>query len=60
MPGGPAPVRGVLPDLMNRVLSGRIRPGTVFDPDLPLAQVAEGYKVTDGRRAIKVPLRVDG
>ena len=53
-------MRGVLPDLMNRVLSGRIRPGTVFDPDLPLAQVAEGYKVTDGRRAIKMLLRVDG
>ena len=29
--GGPAPVRRFLPDLMERVLSGRIDPGRVFD-----------------------------
>ena len=59
MLGGPAPVRRFLPDLMDRVLSGRIKPGKVFDMDIPLAQVAEGYKAMDERRAVKVLLRVD-
>jgi threonine dehydrogenase-like Zn-dependent dehydrogenase len=57
MLGGPAPVRRFLPDLMDRVLSGRIQPGKVFDMDIPIAQVAEGYKAMDERRAIKVLLR---
>ncbi|MET7477528.1 zinc-dependent alcohol dehydrogenase family protein [Streptomyces sp. NPDC005648] len=51
--GGPAPVRGYLPDLIDRVLSGRITPGKVFDLTLPLDQIAEGYKAMDERRAIK-------
>ncbi|MBI1417954.1 MAG: zinc-binding dehydrogenase [Limimaricola sp.] len=60
MLGGPAPVRRFLPDLMNRVLEGRIAPGKVFDQVLPIAEVAEGYKAMDERRAIKTMLRVDG
>lgn len=56
MLGGPAPVRRFLPDLMQRVLDGRIRPGKVFDLALPLAEAAEGYKAMDERRAIKVML----
>ena len=59
MLGGPAPVRRFLPDLMNRVLEGSIHPGKVFDLVLPIAQVAEGYKAMDERRAIKTMLRVD-
>ncbi|GLP67368.1 IMP dehydrogenase [Streptomyces sp. TUS-ST3] len=55
--GGPAPVRAYLPDLIDRVLSGRINPGKVFDLTLPLAEVAEGYKAMDERRAIKTLLR---
>ncbi|GGW55244.1 IMP dehydrogenase [Streptomyces lucensis JCM 4490] len=55
--GGPAPVRRYLPDLIDRVLSGRIDPGRVFDLTLPLDQVAEGYKAMDERRAIKALLR---
>ncbi|MFD7752013.1 zinc-dependent alcohol dehydrogenase family protein [Streptomyces sp. NPDC059757] len=55
--GGPAPVRAFLPDLIDRVLSGRIDPGKVFDLVLPLAQVAEGYRAMDERRAIKTLLR---
>ncbi|MER6142393.1 zinc-dependent alcohol dehydrogenase family protein [Streptomyces sparsogenes] len=55
--GGPAPVRRFLPDLIDRVLSGRIDPGKVFDLTLPLEQVAEGYKAMDERRAIKAFLR---
>jgi len=59
MLGGPAPVRRFLPDLMDRVLKGAIQPGKVFDRVLPIAQVAEGYKAMDERRAIKTMLRVD-
>ncbi|EKX68609.1 IMP dehydrogenase [Streptomyces ipomoeae] len=55
--GGPAPVRGYLPDLIERVLTGRINPGKVFDLTLPLEQVAEGYKAMDERRAIKTLLK---
>jgi threonine dehydrogenase-like Zn-dependent dehydrogenase len=55
--GGPAPVRHYLPDLIDRVLSGRINPGKVFDLTLPLEQVAEGYKAMDERRAIKALLK---
>ncbi|MFF0090256.1 zinc-dependent alcohol dehydrogenase family protein [Streptomyces canus] len=55
--GGPAPVRRYLPDLIDRVLTGRINPGKVFDLTLPLDQVAEGYKAMDERRAIKTLLK---
>jgi threonine dehydrogenase-like Zn-dependent dehydrogenase len=55
--GGPAPVRRFLPDLIDRVLSGGIEPGKVFDLVLPLEQVAEGYRAMDERRAIKALLR---
>lgn len=51
--GGPAPVRRYLPDLIDRVLSGHIAPGRVFDLTLPLERAAEGYKAMDERRAIK-------
>ena len=55
--GGMAPVRRYLPDLLERVLSGRIDPGRVFDVTLPLDDVADGYRAMDERRAIKVLLR---
>ncbi|MFI5793092.1 zinc-dependent alcohol dehydrogenase family protein [Streptomyces sp. NPDC051677] len=55
--GGPAPVRAYLPDLIDRVLSGRINPGRVFDLALPLDEAAEGYKAMDERRAVKTLLR---
>ncbi|MDQ1472402.1 MAG: hypothetical protein QOJ99_3882 [Bryobacterales bacterium] len=55
--GGPAPVRRYLPDLMDRVLSGKINLGKVFDLVLPLNRVAEGYRAMDERRAIKALLR---
>jgi threonine dehydrogenase-like Zn-dependent dehydrogenase len=54
--GGPAPVRRFLPDLIARVLNGRMNPGKVFDLTLPLDQVAEGYRAMDERRAIKTLL----
>jgi threonine dehydrogenase-like Zn-dependent dehydrogenase len=55
--GGPAPVRRFLPDLIDRVLRGTVHPGKVFDLELPLAEVAEGYRAMDERRAIKTLLR---
>jgi threonine dehydrogenase-like Zn-dependent dehydrogenase len=58
MLGGPAPVRRFLPHLIDLVLSRRINPGKVFDLELPLADVAEGYRAMDERRAIKTLLRV--
>lgn len=56
--GGPAPVRRYLPDLIERVLSGSMDPGKVFDLTLPLEQAAEGYRAMDERRAIKALLTV--
>lgn len=55
--GGPAPVRRFLPDLIDRIWRRDINPGKVFDLTLPLAEVAEGYKAMDERRAIKALLR---
>ncbi|MBZ9999406.1 MULTISPECIES: zinc-dependent alcohol dehydrogenase family protein [unclassified Mesorhizobium] len=56
--GGPAPVRRFLPHLMDLVLERKINPGKVFDLTLPLADVAEGYRAMDERRAIKTLLRL--
>ena len=58
MLGGPAPVRRFLPHLMDLVLQRKIDPGKVFDLELPLADVAEGYRAMDERRAIKTFLHV--
>jgi threonine dehydrogenase-like Zn-dependent dehydrogenase len=54
--GGPAPARRFLPDLIDRVWNGSINPGKVFDLTMPLAEVAEGYRAMDERRAIKTLL----
>jgi threonine dehydrogenase-like Zn-dependent dehydrogenase len=56
--GGPAPVRRFMPHLIDLVLNRKINPGKVFDQVLPIADVAEGYKAMDERRAIKTLLRV--
>ncbi|MBN9390954.1 MAG: zinc-dependent alcohol dehydrogenase family protein [Chloroflexi bacterium] len=55
--GGPAPVRRFLPDLINLIWERKIAPGKVFDLELPLSEVAEGYRAMDERRAIKTLLR---
>jgi threonine dehydrogenase-like Zn-dependent dehydrogenase len=55
--GGPAPVRRFLPELNDLVWKREIEPGTVFDLELPLDDVAEGYAAMDERRAIKALLR---
>jgi threonine dehydrogenase-like Zn-dependent dehydrogenase len=51
-------VRRFLPHLIDLVAESRINPGKVFDLTLPLADVAEGYRAMDERRAIKTMLRV--
>ena len=56
--GGPAPVRRFLPHLIDLVLTRKINPGKVFDQTLPIADVAEGYRAMDERRAIKTLLLV--
>lgn len=56
--GGPAPVRRFLPHLIDLVLQRKINPGKVFDYQIPLSDVAEGYRAMDERRAIKTLLRV--
>ncbi len=55
--GGVAPVRAYLPELLADVLAGRLDPGPVFDVEMPLDDVAEGYRAMDERRAVKVLLR---
>lgn len=54
--GGVAPVRRYLPDLIDRVLAGKLKPGKVFDVTLPLERVADGYRAMDERSAIKILL----
>jgi len=39
-------------------MSRRIDPGKVFDLEVPLPDVAEGYRAMDERRAIKTLLRL--
>src|SRR5215471_2033106 len=55
--GGPAPVRRFLPTLIDLIVTDKIQPGKVFDLDLPIEEVAEGYAAMDARRAIKALLR---
>jgi threonine dehydrogenase-like Zn-dependent dehydrogenase len=54
--GGMAPVRRYLPELLDLVTRGRIEPGRVFDAEVGLDDVAEGYRAMDERRAIKVQI----
>ena len=56
--GGPAPVRAYLEQVLPQVLDGTIDPGRVFDRTLPLAEIAEGYRLMDQREALKVLIRV--
>jgi hypothetical protein len=55
--GGMAPARAYIPELLPDVLSGAIRPGKVFDLEVPLDQIAEAYAAMDERRAIKTLVR---
>ncbi|AWS42209.1 alcohol dehydrogenase catalytic domain-containing protein [Streptosporangium sp. 'caverna'] len=54
---GIAPVRRYLPDLVSRITAGTLDPGSVFDAELPLADVAQGYAAMAARESIKVMLK---
>jgi threonine dehydrogenase-like Zn-dependent dehydrogenase len=54
--GALAPTRAYIEALMQHTMSGNIDPSRVFDLELPLDRVAEGYAAMDERRAIKVIL----
>jgi threonine dehydrogenase-like Zn-dependent dehydrogenase len=55
--GGPAPVRRLLPELIEQIWNRQIDRGKVFDLELPLDDAAAGYEAMDERRAIKALLR---
>lgn len=52
--GGPAPVRAYIDELLPDVLEGRIEPGRVFDREVDLDGVPDGYRAMNERESIKV------
>jgi hypothetical protein len=52
--GGSAPVRAYLDELLPDVLAGRIEPGRVFDRNVGLDGVPDGYRAMADREVIKV------
>lgn len=55
--GGPAPVREYLPELINLIWTDKINPGRVFDLEVGLENIVDGYQAMDERRAIKAIVR---
>ena len=55
--GGPAPARAYIQTLMPGILAGLVNPGRVFDRELALDQIPQGYKEMDSRRVLKVLIR---
>jgi hypothetical protein len=55
--GGPAPVRAYIDELLPDVLEGRIEPGRVFDREVGLDDVPDGYRAMSEREAIKVMVK---
>ena len=52
--GGPAPVRAYIEGLLPDILGGRIEPGKVFDRNVGLDDVPDGYRAMADRESIKV------
>jgi threonine dehydrogenase-like Zn-dependent dehydrogenase len=52
--GGPAPVRAYIDELLPDILEGRIDPGKVFDRNVGLDGVPDGYRVMADRESLKV------
>ena len=52
--GGVAPVRAYIPELLPEVLSGALDPSPVFDREVGLDGVPDGYRMMDDRSALKV------
>ena len=57
LPGGLAPARAYLPELLEDVLAGRLDPSPILDCTVKLAEVASGYRAMDQRQAIKALVR---
>jgi threonine dehydrogenase-like Zn-dependent dehydrogenase len=55
--GGPAPARAYIETLLPGVLNGIVNPGRVFDREVALEDVADGYRAMDNREALKVLVR---
>jgi threonine dehydrogenase-like Zn-dependent dehydrogenase len=55
--GGPAPARAYIDTLLPGVLDGRVQPGKVFDREIGLDAVPDGYRAMDTREALKVLVR---
>jgi threonine dehydrogenase-like Zn-dependent dehydrogenase len=55
--GGPAPVRAYIDELLPDILDGAIDPGRVFDSEVGLEAVPQGYRDMDQRRSIKVMVK---
>ncbi len=55
--GGAAPVRTYIPELLPDVLGGVIDPSPVFDLEVGLDGVPDGYRAMDERTALKVLVR---
>ncbi len=52
--GGPAPVRAYIDELLPDILEGRIEPGKVFDRNVDLNGVPDGYRAMAERESVKV------
>ncbi|WP_308495370.1 zinc-binding dehydrogenase [Microbacterium sp. zg.B185] len=55
--GGLAPTRAYTERLMAHILDGGADPGRVFDLEVPLDDIGEGYRAMDDRRAMKAAVR---
>ncbi|WP_370942321.1 alcohol dehydrogenase catalytic domain-containing protein [Amycolatopsis sp. cg5] len=55
--GGLAPARRYQPELLADVLSGALDPSPIFDLEVSLAQVDDGYQAMRARTAVKVLVR---
>ncbi|MDX2565363.1 alcohol dehydrogenase catalytic domain-containing protein [Streptomyces sp. TX20-6-3] len=55
--GGLAPVQHYWNLLLPSVLDGSMKPGQIFDLEVPLKEVAAGYHMMDTRAAVKTLLR---
>ncbi|MEV3985344.1 alcohol dehydrogenase catalytic domain-containing protein [Nonomuraea sp. NPDC049758] len=56
--GGVAPARKYIPELLPEVLERRLDPSAVFDKEIALADIHEGYAAMDSRVALKVLIRM--
>jgi threonine dehydrogenase-like Zn-dependent dehydrogenase len=52
--GGPAPARAYIEELLPDILNGKIEPGKVFDRNVDLEDVPDGYRAMADRESIKV------